>query len=143
MSTEILFMTNPLVQAFFVGRAVAEILNEQLENALTDALSELGKFDAEQRERLRQFTEQVMERANREAETATVGRSTTAIVTQGSQPVDVQAMIDELRAEIALLRAELQRYRSNSVWMTEDWEKSFEFVGVSLLIILVIPRYLG
>jgi polyhydroxyalkanoate synthesis regulator phasin len=115
MSTEILFMTNPLVQAFFVGRAVAEILNEQLENALTDALSELGKFDAEQRERLRQFTEQVMERANQEAETATVGRSTTAIVTQGSQPVDVQAMIDELRAEIALLRAELQRYRSNSV----------------------------
>jgi len=143
MSTEILFMTNPLVQAFFVGRAVAEILNEQLENALTDALSELGKFDAEQRERLRQFTEQVIERANREADTATVGRTTTAIVTQGSQPVDVQAMIDELRAEIALLRAELQRYRSNSVWMTEDWEKSFEFVGVSLLIISIVPSYLG
>lgn len=108
-------MTNPLVQTFFVGRVVAELLNEQLENALTDALSELGKFDAETRERLRQFTEQVMERANREAETATLGRTTTAIVPQGSQPVDLQAMIDELRAEIALLRAELQRYRSSSV----------------------------
>lgn len=108
-------MSNPLVQAFFVGRAVAEIVNEQLENALTDALSELGKFDAEARERLRQFTTEVMERANREAENATVGRTTTAIVPQGSQPVDLQAMIDELRAEIALLRAELQRYRSSSV----------------------------
>ncbi len=108
-------MTSPLVQAFFVGRAVAEILNEQFENALTDALSELGKFDAEQRERLRQFTQEVMERANREVETATVGRTTTAIVPQGPQPVDLQAMIDELRAEIALLRAELQRYRSSSV----------------------------
>lgn len=107
-------MTNPLVQAFFVGRAVADTLNEQLENALTDALSELGKFDAEQRERLRQFTEKVMERADREAENARVAQTTTAIVTQGSQSVDLQAMIDELRAEIALLRSELQRHRSNS-----------------------------
>ena len=104
-----------MVHAFFVGRAIAELLNEQLETALTDALSELGRFDAEQRERLRQFTEEVMERANREAETVTVGRTTTAIVPQGSQPVDLQAMIDELRAEIALLRAELQRYRSSSI----------------------------
>ena len=104
-----------MVHAFFVGRAIAELLNEQLETALTDALSELGRFDAEQRERLRQFTEEVMERANREAETVTVGLTTTAIVPQGSQPVDLQAMIDELRAEIALLRAELQRYRSSSI----------------------------
>lgn len=108
-------MTNPVVQAFFIGRAVAEIFNEQLENALTDALSELGKFDAEAREHLRQFTEQVMERANREAETTTQSQTTTTIVSQGSQSVDLQAMLDELRAEIALLRAELQRYRSNSV----------------------------
>jgi polyhydroxyalkanoate synthesis regulator phasin len=108
-------MSNPLVHAFFVGRAVAELLNEQFENTLTDALSELGKFDAEARERLRQFTEQVMERANREAEATTLSRTTTAIVPQSSQPVELQAMIDELRAEIALLRAELQRYRSNSV----------------------------
>lgn len=107
-------MTSPLVQAFFVGRAVADVLNEQLENALTDLLSELGKFDAEQRERLRQFTEQVVERANREAEMAQVGRSSTAIVPRGSQSADLQAMIDELRAEIALLRAELQRYRNKS-----------------------------
>ena len=113
-------MSDPLVHAFFVGRAVAEIINEQLENSLTDALSELGKFDAEARERLRQFTEQVVERANREAETSKLGRTTTAIVPQGSQPVDLQAMIDELRAEIALLRAELQRYRSNSGRKTQD-----------------------
>lgn len=108
-------MSNPLIHAFFVGRAAAEVLGEKLEIALTDALSELGKFDAEAREQLRQFTEQVMERANREAETATVSRTTTTRVTPNSQSVDEQAMIDELRAEIALLRTELQRYRSNSV----------------------------
>jgi hypothetical protein len=108
-------MSNPLVHAFFVGRAAAEIVSEKLENALTDALSELGKFDAEAREQLRQFTEQVTERANREMEVATVGRNPSEIVPQSSQPADLQATIDDMRAEIALLRAELQRYRSNSL----------------------------
>ena len=102
-------MTNP----FFVGRAIAEVVNEQLENSLTDALSELGKFDAEQRERLRQFTQEVMERANREAANNSSG-TTTTVSSPGSQSTDVQANIDELRAEIALLRAELQRHRSSS-----------------------------
>ncbi len=106
-------MTNPLIHAFFVGRAIAEVVNEQLENALTDAISELGKFDAEQRERLRQFTQEVMERANREAANNSSG-TTTTVSSPGSQSTDVQANIDELRAEIALLRAELQRHRSSS-----------------------------
>ena len=107
-------MTNPLIHAFFVGRAVAEIANEHLENALTDALSELGKFDAEQRERLRQFTTEVIERANREAASSS-SRSTTTYSSPSSPSMDVQATVDELRAEIALLRAELQRHRSNSI----------------------------
>ncbi len=109
-------MTNPVVHAFFIGRAAAEVLNEQLENSLTNALSELGKFDAEQRERLRQYTEQVIARAENAAETATLGRTTTSIVPVSSQPgADIQATIDELRAEIARLRAELHSYRSRSV----------------------------
>jgi uncharacterized protein YceH (UPF0502 family) len=101
-------MTKPLINAFFVGRALAEALNEQVENSLTNALSDLGKFDAEQRERLRQFTQQVVEQAERAAEASTSGRTSTT-VHQGS--ADLQATIDELRAEIARLRAELQRYR--------------------------------
>ncbi|BAY34096.1 hypothetical protein H6G64_16550 [Calothrix sp. FACHB-156] len=108
-------MSNPLLQAFFVGRAVAEVVNERLEVALTDALSEIGKFDAEAREQLRQFTDEVLERANRAAEAAGTGQSTTVRGPSGSDPVDLQAMIDELRAEIALLRTELQKYRSSSV----------------------------
>jgi polyhydroxyalkanoate synthesis regulator phasin len=108
-------MSNTVIHAFFVGRALAQALNEQIEDALTNALSELGKFDAEQRERLRQFTEQVTQLADREAETVTRGRTTTAIVPVGSGPSDLQATIDELRAEIARLRAELQIYRNQSV----------------------------
>jgi len=101
-------MSNQLLQAFFVGRALAEVLNERLEASLTDALSELGKFDAEAREQIRQFTQEVLERANQAA--AAAGPTTN---TGSSQPVDLQAEIDELRAEIALLRTELQRYRSS------------------------------
>jgi hypothetical protein len=105
-------MTNPLVQAFFVGRAVAEVINERLEVALTDALSEFGKFDAEAREQLRQFTEEVITRANRAAEAS---GSTTGTTTSGTGSLDLQAEIDELRAEIALLRTELQKYRNSSL----------------------------
>jgi methyl-accepting chemotaxis protein len=108
-------MSNPLVQAFFVGRAVAEVLNERLELAFTDALSEVGKFDAEAKEQLRQFTEEVMERANRVAEAAGSSSTySTGTTSTGSQSTDVQATVDELRAEIALLRNELHSYRSSS-----------------------------
>lgn len=106
-------MSSPF-DAFFIGRALAEAAYEQTERVLTDALSELGKFDAEQRERLRQFTEDVLARAQREAAAARQARSTTAIVPIGTQPTDLQATIDELRAEIAQLRSELKRYRSSS-----------------------------
>jgi polyhydroxyalkanoate synthesis regulator phasin len=110
-------MSNPLVQAFFVGRAVAEVINERLEVAFTDALSEIGKFDAEAREQLRQFTDEVIERANRASAAADAGQTTTGSGRQTgtADSVDLQATIDELRAEIALLRNELQRYRSSSV----------------------------
>jgi phage shock protein A len=103
-------MSNPLVRAFFIGRAVADALYEQAEHAMTDALSELGKFDAEQRERLRQFTEEVLERAQREEAAATGGR-TGAATQAGTQSEDLQEMIDQLRAEVAQLRAELKQYR--------------------------------
>lgn len=107
-------MSNPLLQAFFVGRAAAEILTERLEFAFTDALSELGKFDAEAREQVRSFVEEVVERANRAAEAANVDQTTPGYSQPTSEPLEVQLMVDELRAEIALLRTELQKYRNNS-----------------------------
>ncbi|MBD2035065.1 hypothetical protein H6F76_08495 [Leptolyngbya sp. FACHB-321] len=105
-------MSSPF-DAFYVGRAIAEAVYEQVERALTNSLSDLGRFDAEQRERLRQFTEDVLARAQRDAEAAKRSRTTTAIVPIG-QPTDLQATIDELRAEVAQLRSELKRYRSSS-----------------------------
>jgi polyhydroxyalkanoate synthesis regulator phasin len=110
-----IFMSSPLVHAFFVGRALAAAVYEQAEYVITDALSELGKFDAEQRERLRQFTEQVLERAQQEEEAAMVGRSAgfTTASAPSSSSADLQAMLDELRAEVAQLRSALKQYRSS------------------------------
>ncbi|PLS69491.1 MAG: hypothetical protein CV045_01660 [Cyanobacteria bacterium M5B4] len=94
-------MVNPLLHAFFIGRATAEVLTDRFEDALTDFLSALGKFDAEQREKLREFTAEVMAKASQEEKTVTV--------------IDLQETLDNLRAEIARLKGELQLYRSQNV----------------------------
>lgn len=101
----------PPVHAFFLGRAIAEALYEQAERTVTSALSELGKFDAEQRERVRLFTEDVMARANRAAQQAT-GNSNFG---SGDSTEDLQATIDELRAEVAEVKSEIQNHRNRSV----------------------------
>ncbi len=106
-----LSMTNPLVNAFFLGRALAEGINEQVEAAVSSALSEVGKFDAEQRENFRNFTEQVQARAQQDASQA--GTATTPS-SPTSSAVDLQETIDELRAEVAQLRATLQVHRNQN-----------------------------
>jgi uncharacterized protein YceH (UPF0502 family) len=104
-------MTNPLINAFFLGRATAEVLAEELEHGFTNVISNVSKFDAEQRERLRQFTQQVVTRAEAEASSTTQAHSSSTANTSTTNHSDVQEIIDELRAEIAQLRATLQDYR--------------------------------
>jgi polyhydroxyalkanoate synthesis regulator phasin len=105
-------MSNPIVHAFFIGRALADALYEQAEAAFSNTLSEVGKLDAELREQLRHFTEQVVERARLEEEAAMQGRSEATFVSSDGESADLQGVIDELRAEIARLRSELKQYRS-------------------------------
>lgn len=102
-------MSNPVIHAFFLGRALAEVLNEKIEDTLTDALSELGKFDAEQRERLHQFIAEVQARAGQDTSQGA------AAAGGADSPADLQETIDDLRAEIARLKAELKTYRNQSV----------------------------
>jgi hypothetical protein len=111
----VIFMSSPLIQAFFLGKAVAETLREQLDHSLTDFLSEVGKFDAEQRDRLRQFTNQVYERAQQAEATAKENLvSTNTPFTSTTPPSgDLQALLDDLRAEVARLRAELKQFRDH------------------------------
>lgn len=126
---------NPVTNAFFFGRALAEVMSEKLEESFTNTMSDLGKFDAEQRENLRQFMEEVQLRAERAAGVTTTttsysnnstistantsttsnnNSSTTTFVidTTSTNSDELQAMLDRLRAEIATLRAELKKYRN-------------------------------
>jgi polyhydroxyalkanoate synthesis regulator phasin len=107
-----------MLHAFFVGRALAEVVNEHAERLLTDGLSWVGKFDAEQRENLRQFTEEVIVRAQQAEEaaatTSNVSSASGTTTAQASNGEDLQATIDHLRAEIAQVRVALQQYRTTT-----------------------------
>lgn len=108
-----------MLQAFFVGRALAAAVSERAEHLVSDGLSQLGRFDAEQRENFRQFTEEVMSRAEQERAAAGVSQSdgpsaTVSSPTSALDTEDLQATIDNLRAEIAQARAALQTYRQSS-----------------------------
>jgi hypothetical protein len=115
-------MSNPVTDAFFFGRALAEVFSEKLEESFTNAMSDLGKFDAEQRENLRKFIEEVELRAEKAAGSTSYPNTTTTTTKNTSVPIstnididihsdDLQAMLDSLRAEIATLRAELKKYQ--------------------------------
>jgi uncharacterized protein YicC (UPF0701 family) len=106
-------MTNPLINAFFLGRATAEVLSEELEHGVTDLLGNLGRFNAEQRDRLQNLTQTIMERAEAEASTVSQTRSAPGEASANGQS-DIQEVIDELRAEIAQLRSALQTYRQQT-----------------------------
>ena len=103
-------MQNQVLQAFFFGRALAEVLSEKVEDSVTNILSDVGKFDAEQRENLRQFLEEVQARAANDVTTENTAISTVdGMVTAD----ELQETLDKLRAEIASLKAELRTYRDN------------------------------
>ncbi len=111
-----------MLQAFFVGRALAAAVSERAGHVVSDGLSQLGKFDAEQREKLREFTEEVMARAEQEKVAAeenggyTSDASVAAPTPPGGAPdnEDLQATIDDLRAEIAQARAAIQQHKQAS-----------------------------
>ena len=110
-------MSNPLIQAFFLGRATAEVLSEEL----TDALSTIGKFDAEQQQRLQEFPNRmvdlpnrVMERAQAEENRVVEDQGEATVASTPMATDDLQKTLHELRQEIAYLRTALRTYNSQS-----------------------------
>ncbi|RMF25075.1 MAG: hypothetical protein D6756_06070 [Cyanobacteria bacterium J083] len=106
-------MSNPVIEAFFFGRALAEVLKEKAEESWTNLASEISKFDAEQREKLREFIEEVQARAKVEAESGTHKVVNTTATNNGAGQ-DMQETIDQLRAEIARLRSEIKAYKNQN-----------------------------
>ncbi len=102
--------SNPVVRAFFLGRATAAVFRERVETALTDLASEVGKGLAEWQENWRTFPDDVLARANQEQVTPDPETSGLGSL----QSDDLQAALDDLRAEVAQLRSELKKYRNQS-----------------------------
>ncbi|KAH9297760.1 hypothetical protein KI387_029442, partial [Taxus chinensis] len=59
-----------VLDAFFIGKAFAEALNERVGAAVGEFLSEVGRLQAEQQKQARDFQEEVLERAKMAREKA-------------------------------------------------------------------------
>ncbi|OKH18773.1 DUF6825 family protein [[Limnothrix rosea] IAM M-220] len=104
-------MSNPLYQALTYSRVFAEVLKEKVETSLTDVLSDLGKLDAERNKWVKEFNEEFQARAEREIKRNPDAGKPVTISIDDDDSTDFQETIDNLRAEIAALKAELREYR--------------------------------
>jgi Sec-independent protein translocase protein TatA len=102
-------MSDPIKDVFLFGKAFTEVMSEKVEDKLTNLLSDIGKFDAETRQSLQEFAEEVKLRAEREKNQRV--NTNTTITVSADDSVDLQELLDELRAEIAHLKSELNNYR--------------------------------
>lgn len=59
-----------VLDAFFLGKAVAEALNERIESAVGEFLSTVARLQAEQQKQVQEFQEDVLERAKKAKEKA-------------------------------------------------------------------------
>ncbi|KAL2957279.1 hypothetical protein AAZX31_18G137000 [Glycine max] len=57
-----------VLDAFFLGKAVAEALNERIESTVGEILSTVGRLQAEQQKQVQDFQEEVLERAKKSKE---------------------------------------------------------------------------
>ncbi|PON51971.1 hypothetical protein PanWU01x14_212140 [Parasponia andersonii] len=59
-----------VLDAFFLGKALAEALNERIESTVGEFLSTIGRLQSEQQKQVQEFQEDVLERAKRAKEKA-------------------------------------------------------------------------
>ncbi|KAL1200414.1 hypothetical protein V5N11_032242 [Cardamine amara subsp. amara] len=59
-----------VLDAFFLGKALAEVINERIESTVGEVLGSIGRFQAEQQKQVQEIQEEVLERAKRAKERA-------------------------------------------------------------------------
>ncbi|CAJ1949401.1 unnamed protein product [Sphenostylis stenocarpa] len=77
-----------ILDAFFLGKAVAEVLNERIESTVGEILSTVGRLQAEQQKQVQDFQEDVLERAKKAKEKA------------AREAVEAQGLISKSAVEI-------------------------------------------
>ncbi|KAG2322924.1 hypothetical protein Bca52824_016137 [Brassica carinata] len=59
-----------VLDAFFLGKALAEVINERIESAVGEVLGNIGRFQAEQQKQVQEIQGEVLERAKKAKERA-------------------------------------------------------------------------
>ncbi|ESQ56405.1 hypothetical protein EUTSA_v10026263mg [Eutrema salsugineum] len=59
-----------VLDAFFLGKALAEVINERIESTVGEVLGTIGRFQAEQQKQVQEIQEEVFERAKKAKERA-------------------------------------------------------------------------
>ncbi|GIL81319.1 hypothetical protein Vretimale_1130 [Volvox reticuliferus] len=119
-----------ILTAFFYGRALAVTINKRLSEAIIDVVSDISKAMAERPQRIADLQDEVMALARKEMSSSGFlpERTTSGPVSSNSSkgggtsvgggstapaaPMDPQAAIDDLRAEIAYARASLNEIKA-------------------------------
>ena len=102
-----------LLNSFFYGKALAEVLNERMGNMAADILAELGTVEAELRKTMDDIQEEVIARAQREMSQSTnTGGQLPGSEASLPVAIDEDEAVDNLRAEIASTRSLIQQVRN-------------------------------
>ncbi|CAI0426638.1 unnamed protein product [Linum tenue] len=72
-----------VLDAFFLGKALAEVLNERLESAVGEIMSTIGKLQSDQQKHIQGFQEDVVGRAKKAKQEAA---QTTSVVEASTDP---------------------------------------------------------
>ncbi|CBI37280.3 hypothetical protein VitviT2T_010021 [Vitis vinifera] len=91
-----------ILDAFFLGKALAEALNERIESTVGEFLSVVGRLQAEQQKQVQDFQDEVLERAKRAKEKA----AREALEAQGLIPKSTTAATDSVTSTASTTSAE-------------------------------------
>lgn len=103
---------NSVLDAFFLGKAVAETVNERVGAALGEVLSEVTKANAERGNAWRSFQQEVQQRADREKELRT-GISLGAFPTTAQPPQVGQPRSEVSQSSTSGWRSQSQALRDS------------------------------
>ncbi|KAD3338407.1 hypothetical protein E3N88_33928 [Mikania micrantha] len=114
-----------ILDAFFLGKAFAEALNERIESTVGEFLSTVGRLQAEQQRQVQEFQDEVLERAKKAKEKAAreameaqglVPKSTASNSSQptADEPKTASAAVDEPAVYTSSSRLESEDQSSNN-----------------------------
>ncbi|KAI3980353.1 hypothetical protein MKX01_003892 [Papaver californicum] len=86
-----------VLDAFFLGKALAEAINERVESTVGELLSTVGRLQAEQQKQVQDFQEEVLERAKNSKEKA----AREAMEAQGNIPSQSTKSPEGVEVEIS------------------------------------------